>query len=126
MSVRSAQLPALSACLTKLVPIIQQAQLDYLTDPGPTDDLIVRLVKDYQDGWEYTPGDAAYAMTTMTRLHIVANDTSGALGGLDPRIQATIDTFAPLIAATGGQTRPGLTAADLARNRFVNPTVRLH
>jgi hypothetical protein len=126
LSVRTRELPALSACLTKLVPIIQQAQADYLANPSPTNDLIVKLVAEYRDGWDYTPGDADYAVQTMKRLGIVANDPGGSLGAMDPaRIQAVIDANIPLLAHDGTQVRPGLTAEDIATNRFVNPTIRL-
>jgi hypothetical protein len=126
LSVRTDQLPALSACLAKLVPIIQQAQVDYLANPAPTNDLILKLVAAYNDGWDYTPGDAAYAVTTMKRLEIVANDSAGTLGGLDPaRVQAVIDANVPLLARDGTPARPGLTAVDIATNRFISPAIGL-
>ena len=126
LSVRGADLAPLSECLTRLVPIMQQAQIDYLNNPAAANHLIVDTVEAYNDGWTYTSGAAAYATTTMRQLGIVANDTSGALGGMDPaRVQATIDTFRPLFDRDGGHTRPGLRAADIATNRFINPTIQL-
>ncbi len=43
-------------CLTKLVPIIQQSTIDYLTDPAETNQLILDAVAAFNNGWVYTPG----------------------------------------------------------------------
>ena len=45
-------------CLKLLVPIIQQAQVDYVTDPSKTNALILDLVKQYNNGWLYEIGRA--------------------------------------------------------------------
>ncbi|WP_064745180.1 hypothetical protein [Pseudonocardia acaciae] len=125
LSVRTADLEPLSACLTRLVPLIQRAQLDYLANPAPTNKLIVDAVAAFHTGWTYSPEAADYAAATMTRLGVIANDTSGPLGGMDPaRVQATIDTFAPILARDGARVRPNLKAEDIATNRFLNPTIR--
>ncbi|WP_028925500.1 nitrate ABC transporter substrate-binding protein [Pseudonocardia acaciae] len=125
LSVRTADLGPLSACLTRLVPLIQRAQLDYLANPGPTNKLIVDAVAAFNTGWTYSPGVADYAAATMTRLGVIANDTSGPLGGMDPtRVQATIETLAPTLARDGAGVRPGLKAGDIATTRFVNPGIR--
>jgi hypothetical protein len=43
---------------------------------------------------------------------------------MDPiRVQNTINTFAPILTATGAHVRPNLTAADIATNRFLDPTI---
>jgi hypothetical protein len=41
------------------------------------------------------------------------------------RVQATIDTFAPILSRSGGNVRPGLAAADIATNQFLDPSIRL-
>jgi hypothetical protein len=126
LSVRSAELEPESACLTKLVPILQQAQLDYLSNPGPTDHLIYDAVVKYATSWTYSLDRARYTLATMKRLGIMANDTSGPLGGMDPvRMQSTINTYAPILAAGGAHVRPGLRAADIATNRFLDPALKL-
>src|SRR5882757_4779757 len=126
LSVRTGDLGALSGCLTKLVPILQRAQLAYLTNPGPTNQLITDAVTAYNDGWAYSMGVAGYAATQLKQLGIVANDTTGPLGGLDlTRTQATIDAFAPILTSSGAAVRPGLKAADLATDRFIDPTIKI-
>jgi len=126
LSVRTGDLGSLSGCLTKLVPILQRAQLAYLTNPGPTNQLITDAVTAYNDGWAYSMGVAGYAATQLKQLGIVGNDATGPLGGLDlARTQSTIDAFAPILAGSGAAVRPGLKAADIATDRFVDPSIKI-
>jgi hypothetical protein len=126
LSVRSGDLAALAPCLRRLVPILQQAQLDYLREPGPANHVIVDAATRYNDGWTYSTGVADYAAATMRRLGIVADDSSGALGGQDPaRVQPTIDTLGPILAASGANVKPDLKAADIATNQFIDPSIKL-
>lgn len=127
LSVRTADIGPLSACLTRLVPIIQRAQVDYLANPDPTNKLIVEAVAEFNTGWSYSPGVAAYAAATMKGLGIVANDASGPMGGMDlGRVQSTIDTFAPILAAGGARVRPDLIAKDIVTTQFIDPRIRAH
>ena len=127
MSVRTADLDRLSPCLTKLVPIVQRAQIDYLNNPGPVNQLIVDAVTKYNDGWTYSIGVANYAATAMKQLGIIGNDTSGPLGGMDmSRVQSTIDTYLPILSSSGTPARPGLKAADIATDRFIDRSIKLN
>jgi hypothetical protein len=126
LSVRTSALSSLAPCLKKLVPILQRSQVDYITNPGPTDNVIVDVVKQYNDSWTYSAGEAAYSADTMKKLGIVANDTSGPLGGIDmSRMTTNITTFGPILASTGAKVKSGLTASDLATDQFVDPSIKL-
>ena len=57
LSVRAADKAALAPCLAKLVPIVQRAQVAYLTDPARTNGVIVSAVQaDAGSVWSYSPG----------------------------------------------------------------------
>ncbi|WP_028922633.1 hypothetical protein [Pseudonocardia acaciae] len=128
LSVRAADLGPLSGCLAKLVPILQRAQLDYLTNPGPTNQLMVDAVARFNTGWTFSLGVAQHAATVMKDLRLAANDPStGALGGMDPaRVQAAIDLLSPSLKSSGANVKPNLKAEDIATNRFINPAVKLN
>jgi len=127
LSVRTDDLGPLSDCLHRLVPILQRAQIEYLRQPGPANQLIAQAAAGYNDGWSYSRAVADYAAATLAREHLVANDTSGPLGGMDPaRIQSTINTFAPILSKSGAAVKPGLTSADIATNQFLDPRIRLN
>ena len=67
-------------CLKLLVPIIQQAQVDYVTDPAKTNALILDLVKQYNNGWLYDEGQAAAAVELALQNKLIANSPDGTLG----------------------------------------------
>ncbi|MEU9130634.1 hypothetical protein AB0D08_21460 [Kitasatospora sp. NPDC048540] len=126
LSVRDGDLAALSPCLTKLVPIVQQAQADYLADPAATNKLIVDAVAKYNDGWTYSAGVADYAVRTMRDLNIVANDASGPLGGMDlNRVEAAVNTFSPILRSTGATIPERLLASDIATTEFIDKNITL-
>jgi hypothetical protein len=126
LSVRTPDLTKLSPCLKKLVPVLQKAQVQYLANPTATNKLIVETVTKFNDSWTYSEGVADYAAKTMKDLGIVANDSTGPVGGMDPaRVQSAIDTFAPILQSSGAKVKPGLTAADLATDEFIDKTITL-
>jgi hypothetical protein len=126
LSVRTEDVTKQSACLKKLVPILQQAQIDYLTNPSPVNKLIVELVQKYNTGWTYSEGVATYAAESMAKYQIIANDpATGSLGGFDEkRVQEILDTFEPILKQGGASIKPGLKPADLVTNEFISKSIK--
>jgi hypothetical protein len=126
IAVRKDKLAALTPCLKKLVPIMQQAIVDYMANPAPAEKLILQLVAAYNNGWTYTQGTASYAVATMKKLGIISNAPDGTLGGFtDSRVQQLIGILAPIYAAQGKQTLPGLKPSDIVTNEFIDPSISL-
>lgn len=126
LSIRPADKQKLAPCLEKLVPIIQQAQIDYLNNPGPTNEVIIDLVKQYQTGWQYSEGLANYAVKTMKDLGIVSNGTDQTLGNFDPeRVQRIIDIVTPILQGQNREVKQGLKPEDVATNEFVDDSIGL-
>lgn len=126
LSVRSGDLTKLTPCLTKLVPIIQKAQLEYTDNPTATNNAIVDVVAKYNDSWTYDLNVANYAAATMKKLGIVADDASGGLGDMElSRIDSAVATFGPILKSSGTTIKPGLTANDLATDQFIDKNITL-
>jgi hypothetical protein len=126
LSVRAGDLQSLSPCLKKLVPILQKAQVEYLANPAAANKLIVETVGQYNDSWTYSQGVANYAAKALKDLGIVANDSTGPVGGMDPaRVQSAIDTFGPILKSTGAKVKDGLKASDLATDEFIDNSITL-
>jgi hypothetical protein len=127
LAVRADKLDALRPCLEKLVPIMQQAQIDFLANPGPTNELIVELVNAYQTGWTYSAGVADYAVRTMVDGGFVKNDpASGVFGQFDPaRMQQIVDTFGPILQRQGTLSGPVPPATSLYTNEFIDPNIKM-
>jgi hypothetical protein len=126
LAVRADKLDQLRPCLQKLVPIMQQAQLDYLADPGPTNKLIVDLVNAYQTGWTYSEGVADFAAKALVEQGFVKNDpASGVFGKFDPaRMQEIVSTFGPILRSQG--TISTVPAPDsLYTNEFIDPGITM-
>ncbi|GAA0915644.1 hypothetical protein [Nonomuraea longicatena] len=110
-------------CLAKLVPILQRAQVDYVTDPAATDKLIIDLVDRYRTSWTYTPGQAEAAVKAQVELGLVGNGDDATLGNYDlKRVQTLIDLI--------GKYAPdadiaGITPGDLVTNDFIDPSIGL-
>jgi hypothetical protein len=126
IGVRKNALAALTPCLKKLVPVMQQAIVDYIANPAPAEKLILQLVTAYNNGWVYTQGTADYAVATMKKLGIIGNAPDGTLGSFtDSRVQQLIGILAPIYKAQGKQTLTGLKPSDIVTNEFIDPSISL-
>ncbi|MCS5495743.1 ABC transporter substrate-binding protein [Cnuibacter physcomitrellae] len=124
LSVRTGDLESLSPCLTKLVPIVQQATVDYYADPTATNDLILEAVDQFDNGWVYTPGVAAYSAKTQVDLGLVGNGSNETVGDFDmDRIQKIIDITTPLFEEQGTPPAAGLTPDSIATNEFIDTSI---
>ena len=127
LAIRAGDKEELAPCLEKLVPIIQQAQVDFMTDPGPTNDVIIQAVQaDDQSVWSYSPGMAEYAVETMRSLGLVGNGQNSTLGDMQPeRIQRMIEILGPIFAAQNKPIKQGLTPDQLYTNEFIDESIGL-
>jgi hypothetical protein len=122
VNVRADDVEAQAECLERLVPILQQASVDFVADPEPTNELIVELVEAYDTGWIYTPEAAEFATEQMVELGIVGNGNNDTIGDFEePRVQELID----IVGRVTDADVSGLTAEDLATNRFIDPSIGL-
>jgi hypothetical protein len=125
LAIRPADQQKLDGCLRRLVPIIQRAQVQFMTKPGPAVDLIVKAVA-AQHGFTYSKALADYAVTAMRDQGIVANGLDHTLGNFqDDRMQRLITILTPIFTGQHQQIKAGLTVNDLVTNRYIDPTIGL-
>ncbi len=126
LAVRADKLEQLRPCLQKLVPIMQQSQLDYLKNPAPTNRLIVELVEAYQTGWTYSAGVADFSAKAQVEQGFVKNDpASGVFGQFDPgRMQEIVSTFGPILQSQGTITTVP-DPSSLYTNEFIDPSIKM-
>ena len=114
------------SCLKALVPVIQQAAVDYVAAPDTANAIILDAVSQYNNGWTYTKGQGDAAVAKMLADKLVANSPDGTLGSFDnDRITKFIETATPVYKATGFEVKPGLTAADLVTNKYIDTEIKL-
>ncbi|PPF84511.1 nitrate ABC transporter substrate-binding protein [Subtercola sp. Z020] len=124
MSIRSGDKEKLSGCLAALVPVLQQAEVDYFASPDAVNSMILDLVTQFNTGWVYSQGMADYSVKTQVEKGIVGNGDNSTLGDMDAaNIQKVIDIDTPIYAAGGKAVKTGLTAVDIATNEFIDTSI---
>jgi hypothetical protein len=117
-----------SACFTKLVPIIQQASIDYLADPARTNAIILDAVDQFgaDFGWEYTQGAADFGVETIKADGLIANSPEGVMGQFDTdRVAKLIELAVPIYTAQGATPKDGVTPDDIVTNQFIDTSIGL-
>ncbi len=115
-----------AGCFKKLIPMMQQASLDYLVDPAAANALIVKLVKAYNDGFVYSADQAAWATGALKSQQIVGNSADGTFGSFDPsKVSDFFNLLAPLLAKNNIAVKDGLKPTDLYTNQFIDPSIKL-
>jgi hypothetical protein len=124
LSVRADDLEELSPCLTQLVPVLQQAEVDYFADPSKANDLILTLVDEYAAGQVYSAATIEAADKVLLEKNLASNGSTDGKGDFEPaRVAAFFDTAAPIYEKLGNPPAKGLTADDLYTNEFVDPAI---
>ena len=118
LSVRADRLAQLTPCLQKLVPIVQQADADFVTAPTATDKLIADVVAKDPSYSTYSLAEAEYASGILKSENIITNE-NGSVGTYDPaRVRAFVSDLAPLLAAQGAKVDPKVDSAALFDPQF--------
>jgi hypothetical protein len=126
LAVRADQLSSSSACLKKLVPMIQQAQVDYITNPAATNATLLKIAQAIPGGPPITAAGNANAVEVMKNLKLVGNGPNNTLGDFDlARVDRTIALLKPIFAARGVTVPADLRASDIVSNDFIDPSIKL-
>jgi hypothetical protein len=127
LSIRADKLAANSACLSKLIPLFQQAEKDYINDPVPVNNELLKTVSTFKtSGFTLSAGLNAAAVQQMKSLHLVENGPNNTLGAFsDSRVQELIDKLSPVFEKQGIKVKSGLKPSDLVTNQFLNSSIGL-
>ncbi|MCA0145296.1 ABC transporter substrate-binding protein [Blastococcus sp. LR1] len=126
LSVRADKQEELSGCLTELIPVMQQADLDFVEDPSGTNELIIELVEQYDTGWVYGAEVAEYSVETMRELGLVGNGPDETHGNFDmDRLSTLIELATPIFTEQGTPPADGFTAEQLATNEYIDDSIGL-
>jgi hypothetical protein len=122
LAIRAGELEEHRPCLEQLVPIIQQAVVDYVASPDRANAIIVDAVDQYQDFWVYDMDLAAFSVSKQLELGLVGNGPDGIVGNMEPeRVQGVIDKM----VAAGMDIVDGLQASDISTNEFIDESIGL-
>ena len=123
LAINKLRLEELRPCLVALVPILQQAQINFVDDSERTIATIIDVVTQLNTAWSQTPELARYAVDTMQQLGLVGNGTTPTFGDFEsPRIDDFIALATPILREQG-LTIPDIQTSDLATNEFLDAAI---
>lgn len=125
LSVATPRMAELAPCLQKLVPLLQQAQVDYIRGPAEVNDLLFRF-NDAGMGapfWRTSRDLLAYAVPAQLKTGVVSNGGNRTLGDFDMnRVNGLLNTLRPSLDI---RAKKNLKAEDVVTNRFIDPSIGL-
>lgn len=124
LSVPKDKLEELSPCLELLVPMIQQATVDYVADPRPINEMLAKYNEEgYGASYWKTPIELNEAgFQVMIEDELIGNE-NGSIGGFDmERVQKTIENVK---SGFDDRANPDVKAEDIATNEFIDPSIAL-
>ncbi len=125
LAIKASKKAELAPCLKKLIPVIQQSQVDYAKDPAKANEIIVEAAKLY-GGWDYPAELAKYGHQKQLDEGIIADGPTPGLGDIDEtRVQKIIDLTAPVFKKQNVDVKEGVTATDLFTNEFIDSSISL-
>jgi hypothetical protein len=126
LTVRTDRKAELARCLKQLVPMLQQAQVDFVSKPDAAIGTILKVNEAYKAGFVYSKGNAEFAVKQMKSIGIVDNGKDDTLGNFDQaRVKRLMDIVGPIFAGQKKPIKEGLTPEQVATNEFVNPAISL-
>lgn len=122
-AIRKDRLEELRPCLEKIVPVIQQAQIDYIADPTQANALIISTVKTYDSWWSQSEGDVSNGAASQKDLGIVGNGDTETFGDLEEtRVNDFIAKATPILREQGLEIAD-ITAGDITDNSFLDTSI---
>jgi hypothetical protein len=122
LGIRPADKQALAPCLERLVPMVQQAAIDYLGAPETANAVIVDVVEQFDAEWQYSAGLAAYSAAAQRDLGLIGSGPDTTLGNID---EARIAAVLQLLRDADLDVPDDLQPSDLFTNEFVDPSIGL-
>ena len=123
LAIRKDRLEELRPCLEKIVPIFQQAQLDYIADPTRANAIILTTVATYDSWWTQSEGDVANGAEAQKEMGIVGNGDTPTFGDLEEaRVNDFIAKATPILREQGLEIAD-IAAGDITDNKFLDTSI---
>jgi hypothetical protein len=123
LAIRKDRLEEFRPCLTKFVPIMQQAELDYIAAPERANAIIIATTKAYDSFWTQSEGDTSNGAKSQKDLDIIGNGDTPTFGDFEAARVADFISRALPIFREQGLDVIDVTPADLTTNEFLDPTI---
>ena len=129
LAIRSGEKSALAGCLRRLVPVLQQATVDFMARPEPVIDTVLSIVDRTKQAYTDSVDRSRHAVDVMREQGLVTNGKTPMIGDFDTapggRVDRLLRIDRPIFAAQRKELRAGLVATDVATNEFLDPALGL-
>ena len=121
IGVRNGQIEDLRPCLERLVPIIQQASVNFDASPERANAIIVDTVTTYDTWWTYSPELAAFSVQAQRDYGLVGDGPDNIAANMEgSRYEKTLNDMR---AAGMEGIDADLTHDQLFTNEFIDPNI---
>jgi hypothetical protein len=125
LSIRASDKSKLSSCLTKLIPIFQQANVDFFKDPSGASKVILDQVTAFNSGDTYSQATINAAVKSMLSEKLAGNGSNSTTGDFDMnRLAAFFKVGTPVFESEGSAPAPGATPQKLFTNEFIDTSIK--
>jgi len=125
LSVAAPRMAEIAPCLKRLVPLLQQAQVDYASKPAEVNDLLFRFNSAGMGApfWKTSRPLLDDAVKTGLAIGLIGNGANRTLGDFDMRrVNGVLNLLRPSLDI---RALPKVRAEDVVTNRFIDPTIGL-
>lgn len=123
LAVAKDRLEELAPCLEKVVPIMQQASIDYINDPAE----VLEVVVSFNEGgfgtgwWKTSPEMVAVAAKIMGETGIIGNGDNDTIGDFDMSMATSMREI--VTPSLDERSKMDVTPEDVVTNRFIDPSI---
>jgi hypothetical protein len=126
LSVKKSRLAELAPCLKRLVPIVQQAQVDYIKKATATNKVMVDVVTGMKSFWTLSMPLLAFGNQKALQHKIISNGPDKTLGNFNlKRVQKVIADFQSTFGKDVQTADPNVTPSSIVTNRFIDLKIGL-
>jgi len=129
LAIRSGEKSALAGCLRRLVPILQEATVDFMAAPEPVIKTVLSIVDRTRQAYTDSPDRSRQAVDVMRDEGLVTNGRTPMVGDFDTapggRVDRLLRIDVPIFTGQHKVLRPGLVPTDIATNEFLDPAIGL-
>ena len=123
LAIRASDKGSLSSCLKKLVPLFQQANVDFFKNPAGASKVILDQVAAFKTGDTYTQGTITAAVKNMLGEKLAGNEDGMTGGFVTSRLSAFFKVGTPIFKAEGSAPAPSATPSRLFTNEFLDKSI---
>jgi hypothetical protein len=129
LAIRSGEKSALAGCLRRLVPMLQQATVDFMARPDPLIRTVLSIVDATRQAYTDSVDRSRHAVDVMRDEDLVTNGRTPMIGDFDVapggRVDRLLRIDVPIFTGQHKELRSGLVATDIATDEFLDPDIAL-